>query len=570
MDGKTLGKALYENIDYESLMETVEYFSTLSRQTGTDDGEAAADYIIKKLEQKGVSVYAHKTSCYASVPGPAKLEMTGPEEKSYYVYTDCFSAKAEEITGELYYDKISEKEKIWPKNQEHRYDSFKDKIILTWDLDEDFFFQAKLRGAKAVIRINFTEADEVMVYGVSKVWGVPTPETFMFTEVLPAVIIRKRDGEELIERLSKGERVEVSLTANVNNGIYEYTMPSVYIPGEESDNYVLVAAHYDGWFKSVTDNAIGAAMIIELAAAAGNMRKQLKRGIRFLWLAGHENVPYAGSTWFADTYFRDLRDHCVGYVNIDVIGNGVEGSRMFANTTRMEGNDFTDDIIEEITGERPEYYLNMVHAADQSFWGVQVPLDIMMNCRNPGWWYHTEADTLDKMDTALIRRDTKFYVFLISRIINAGQLPVDMSAFLGEVSGYMNRLKENLAPEFDIMPAIESLEKVKGKVKELEAAIEKHKNEDLDSVYMNIAGELSRICYSDSDGYNYSMTGGGMTTEPVGELLFAEGINSETAGSEALLCYRTKFIRFRNRFVGETDKLCKMIDLQLLQWSKYA
>lgn len=563
MNGQELGKTLLEKIDYDSLMETVTYFSTLARQTGTPDGEAAAKYIVKKLQDKGVSVLEEKTSCYASVPKEGVLKLESPRQKEYYTYTDCFST-AEKVSGELYYDALSEKEGISPKEEKGRYENFKDKIVLSWDLDEMFFWKAKLAGAKGVLRINFTEADEVMVYGVSRVWGVPTPETFLYMDVLPVGIVRMKDGMELIELLKQEKAVKATLETAVDNRLFDYTMPLAHIPGE-SDNYMLVAAHYDGWFKSVTDNSIAAAMLIELAAAANGMTDQLKRGIKFLWLAGHENVPYAGSTWFVDTYFDDLKKHCVAYSNIDVIGNGIENSQMFANTTRMEGKNFADDLIEEITGSRPEYYIPMVHGADQSFWGVRIPLDIMMNCGNPGWWYHTEADTLDKVDMDIAKRDIEFYIKLIGRIVNSDQLPVDMTAFLGEVEFFMKELGEKLDPAFDLEPAMEALRKTKDKVSRLEAAIEKRPEENMDSVYMRIAGELARVCYSASDSYDYPLCGN-MMTQPVGEMGFAAGINSGNTDPEDLLCYITKFIRMRNRFAGELEKVRDQIDLQLLRW----
>ena len=566
MNDRELGKTMFERIDYDSLMETVRYFSTLSRQTGTVDGEAAAAYIIRKLQNKGVDVCEDRPLCYASIPKQGRLKVTAPDKKEIYAHTDCFSAAAENIRGEMYYDEISERKELTPKDNQSRFELFKDKIVLTWELDEDFYYKAKLHGAKGIVRINFTEADEVMIYGVSKVWGVPVPENFMFMDVLPVVVIRRKDGNELIEAARAGIKTELCVTTDVENGIFEYTMPSAYIPGAGSDNYILVAAHYDGWFKSVTDNSIAAAMIVELAGIAKQMQSELKRGIRFVWLAGHENVPYAGSTWYADEYFEELKKHCIGYVNIDVIGNGIKNSRMFVNTTRMEGNEFADDIIEEITGKRPDTYIPMVHAADQSFWGVKVPLDIMMNCGNPGWWYHTEADSLDKMDMDIAKRDINFYTELIGRIINSPQLPVDMMAFLGEVEAFMNELRNDLGEEFDIKPALKSIDMMKIKLEALEKEMASHTDEDLDEIYMNIAGELSRICCSSSDGYEYKMSGGGMMSQPVGDMFFAAGINGETAGKEDLLCYRTKFIRLRNRFTGEMEKLADMIDLQMLKW----
>ena len=38
---------------------------------------------------------------------------------------------------------------------------------------------------------------------------------------------------------------------------------------------------------------------------------------------------------------------------------------------------FTADIIEDMTGIRPNKYVTMVKGADQSFWGINVPIAIM-------------------------------------------------------------------------------------------------------------------------------------------------------------------------------------------------
>lgn len=44
------------------------------------------------------------------------------------------------------------------------------------------------------------------------------------------------------------------------------------------------------------------------------------------------NMP--GSTWYSDTYFEQLRDHCVAHINIDIAGCS-NAKQIRARTTRM-------------------------------------------------------------------------------------------------------------------------------------------------------------------------------------------------------------------------------------------
>ena len=100
----------------------------------------------------------------------------------------------------------------------------------------------------------------------------------------------------------------------------------------------------------------------------------------------------------------------------------------------MEGMDFTADIIEDMTGIRPNKYVTMVKGTDQSFWGINVPIAIMAKNEplpgnetlygkftNPGGgpWWHSVEDTIDKLDTDAVLRDYTFNTRVIASVLNA-------------------------------------------------------------------------------------------------------------------------------------------------------
>jgi len=94
----------------------------------------------------------------------------------------------------------------------------------------------------------------------------------------------------------------------------------------EQDDFVLVGGHQDSWpGEAATDNAAGNACKMELARVFMQHRDKLRRGLTFGFWTAHETGTMAGSAWYADRNWDDLRRHCVAYLQIDqpaFIGTG--------------------------------------------------------------------------------------------------------------------------------------------------------------------------------------------------------------------------------------------------------
>ena len=58
--------------------------------------------------------------------------------------------------------------------------------------------------------------------------------------------------------------------------------------------------------------------------------------MKVAWWVGHSYGRYAGSTWYCDTFFSDLRKNCVGYMDID--SPGVKGATIYDEITCMAEN----------------------------------------------------------------------------------------------------------------------------------------------------------------------------------------------------------------------------------------
>src|SRR5215217_5678332 len=260
----------------------------------------------------------------------------------------------------------------------------------------------------------------------SSVWGTPTPESARLLPRIPVLGITRADGGRLTQLLADGA-LRVRVVSNVEKQWARLPLVVATIPGAASDDFLLVGAHIDSWYEGVTDNATGNAAQLETMRALAAHAPALRCGVRFGWWPGHSTGRYSGSTWYADTHFRELREHGIGYLNID--SPGVREATIWdCRYTTGEVERLTIDAVRELAGQEPTVR-RPARAADQSFLGIglpslgayrMLPLDhpdrkIVGGSGGASWW-HTPLDTLDKADVAILADDTRLYLTLVARM----------------------------------------------------------------------------------------------------------------------------------------------------------
>ena len=305
--------------------------------------------------------------------------------------------------------------------------------------------------------------------------------------------------------------------------------------------------------------------MLEIARVIHKYQEELGRSIRIAWWSGHSDGRFAGSTWYCDQFYENLKKHCVAYINMDICGCKNTG-KIIARTTLMEGMDFTADIIEDMTGIRPNKYVTMVKGADQSFWGINVPIAIMAKNEplpgnetlygkftNPGGgpWWHSVEDTIDKLDTDAVLRDYTFNTRVIASVLNAETLPVDIPGFLDEMKKQLKEISDSsdhndfcLDPVFD---KITSLKPLAVKFGQKNRTMPKDLSDEL---IKETAGKLVRVTYSMVDEYHFepalSSAFAGSKSTFTG-LRIGMNRNRENTKPQSYLFAQTEFIRQRNR-----------------------
>lgn len=498
-----LESALLEDASFDAGWSLLERFSTLVRESGSEDEHRAADYIAAELAHMGVDHEVYEPELYLSLPRESWVELEGDridgKPPSFAVSTASGGLEAElvyvpstAITGQ--------RDLFW----RHAYDlpDVSGKVIVT----EGYAMPAAVAtfeaaGAAGQIYIN---PGQNVHWGIcTSIWGHPTTRDLARKPRTPVLAVNRPDGDRLIERAGSRVRLHVRL----EEGWYPCKLPVARIAGT-SDDFMLVHGHYDSWDVGIGDNAVGDATLLELARIFHGARHALDRSLWIAWWPGHSTGRYAGSTWFADAFALDLRKRCVGGVDIDSPGcwHATEYDEVM---WMAEAGPVCEAAIRDVTGKAPQR-LRPLRAGDYSFNQIGLTSFYMLLSNIPaeerealGFYptggcggniaWHTEDDVMDVADRENLERDLRVYIASIVRVLNAHILPYDFRETVAELDGFLAAHEADAGSRVDLSPARRELEALGEAVTDLYRRIEGGvTDEEVDAVNALLV-RLSRI-----------------------------------------------------------------------------
>jgi hypothetical protein len=539
------------------------------RLAGTKEIAKAANYIRDELEKCGLEARVDHFPIYQSYPGSAALRVTYPEERTIEALPSCHipSTLDEGLSGELVYVGAGGYE-------DYEEVGVADKIVLvdmTWAPPRPEKARIALEfGAKALIILNWGTPDNPTIQrgAIKGVWGNPTPESFQRIPRIPAINITKAAGEYLKDLCAKG-RVEVWFRADASQEWVLSNQPvGVLRAAEETDEFVLVGSHLEGWGKTAICNSSGNSTSMELARVLAQHRDKLRRNVIFAYWDGHEISEAAGSTYFVDSNWDALTQHCVAYVDIDnpgIIGTSIPNSR-----SAPELKDFMLGVVEEVFGDQGTWKMPY-KGGDQSFFGVGVPYTSFATGYTPeelerlNWaflspWLHTEADTLDKVDKQLYDRHLHFFATFILRLCNADAIPYDLTKPIALLQSQLEELK-SLATGIEVV----EFDSLLDKAAQLEAAVQalspgEQKSEEAVQVVNEAVIKVSRalsFLWTEADKYDQDPYGYWLIGKPIPRLYVPLVKMKELGAGQEFNLWKTKFVRERNRV---SDALTNALD----------
>jgi hypothetical protein len=330
------------------------------------------------------------------------------------------------------------------------------------------------------------------------VWGGPSLLNYHRIPTLPVAEIKRSDGDRLRAMLAAGP-VVVRMSTETRTGWKELRLLTATIPGPtEEASYVLAGGHLDAWHHGGTDNAGANVAMLEVARAFYRHRGQLNRGLVLAWWPGHSNGRYAGSTWFVDNRFDELRHRAVAHVNFEGLGQ-IQAKRFGANATAslagLAREVFANEVVDSVRVTPPG------RNSDQSFNGVGLPLLQLNHSRlaDDGgyWWWHTPDDTRDKVSAEVLKVDTDLYVAALARLLAQPVLPLSLSASVERLGSILRERQEIAGNHFDLTEAITRQEALLEVVQRVEAALEmRETGPELDLALVALLRPLHRVLYT--------------------------------------------------------------------------
>ena len=472
---------LLSAVSADELIELTTQVSAEVRLSGSPEELRALRLAESQLAAWGFRTRLLAHDGYISLPGPARLEVARLGELECITHSFAVSTPPSGLVAELI-DVGAGAQADWARPK------VRGRIALVDGLaTPEMARRANLAGSAAQIFINDDQLHEMIL---SPVWGSPTPDQLPLYPHTPAVSVRQSDGARIRDALASGIRT-ATITAAVATGWRTLPLLEASLPGvAEPDTFVLFAGHIDSWHYGAMDNGSANATMLHLARLLAERRSLLRRGLRVCFWSGHSHGRYAGSAWYVDHHWDELRRHCAAYVNIDSVGG--QGATLLAEGYCMaETFDLGRDVIRRYGGQ--EFAGARVgRAGDESLVGVGVPALLMTVSEQPavagatgaaaviggrsgglGWWWHTPADTLDKLDPALLARDARLYAATLFRLCAEPILPFNYAAAAAELDALVADYQQLLGDRFGLDPARERTQALRQDAAMLHDALER-------------------------------------------------------------------------------------------------
>jgi hypothetical protein len=568
LKGKELEDKVLGEYSNEEVRKHIEYLSTLIRRAGTEGELKAAKYIKSKLEEYGVDAQIYELDGYVSYPGEAEFEILSPVKislpcngRTFIPSTGPGGVEAEVI-------------RVSGKGGEEDYQGVdvRGKIVLLEPARlgrAQASYLAEEKGA--VVQIHVTpgkgERKTINMGQVRYTWGNPTPDTVDKLPKTPAISISNEDGKFLADLIGKGRVVAKLKTDAAWRGYKKIRLPIGAIKGlNEPDKYTIIGGHYCSWFFGASDNATSNSLTLEMARIFSKHRKHLSRGIKFVWWSGHEQGTYAGSTWYLDNFWDDVRDNAVAYFVMDGIGRKDSSGYEPKNTEEIRK--FHERVMKEVLGQEIQSR-RVTRGGDQSFWGMGVPSVSGMNGftaeqiaafdGEPVWYHHTAEDTLDKVDFEVLKIPFKVNVVAILRLCNNPILPFEFVTMAEQFTKRLIALQGGFGSVLNLGSSISQAEEMRRKAEVLNHRIEEDllafeksgtdkfqsKFKEINTCLMELSRILIPVLFTEAG--KYGQDSHHSSYKPIPILQPLEKINSMEPDSNEYRALHTSLVRARNK-----------------------
>jgi len=414
---------LLDQVSADRLISVTAALAQWDRVSGTEGERAGVAILRRELEGFGLTVIEHRFECLLGWPESASLRTEEGDEHPVLGHSFSPSTGPGGIDAEITFaGPAAAADLTRCRGRVALFDGHPGAASVR---------AADEAGALAAVFIQLD--DELHNAHTTPVWGNPTTRTASLLPRLPSVSIGRSNGEQLLHKAASGG-LRVHLETRTFRGWREVPLITAEIPGAaDPETFVLMSGHHDSWHRGAMDNASACATMVEVARILSARPGHLFRGLRLAFFPGHSQGTYAGSTWYADNFWEELHDRCLLQITVD--STGARGANVYRATVMPETERLGVEAIRDAIGIVPDSRPINRQQGDQSFWGCGVPsVFITLSAVPPElavnkvkgqplsgtpWFWHTPADTIDKIDPEVLRLDTR--VYLLAALRSAGR-----------------------------------------------------------------------------------------------------------------------------------------------------
>lgn len=554
-----------------SLAETLDHINRMSsrfpnRKSGQGQDLAAANYIIETMRSLGLDAALQPFETFDSEIGAAALKLGGPDGEEI-ACRPCLHVEPtppEGLTAELV--DVGAGGLADYEGKEVRGKLVLAEVSYAPATPEKARIAATM-GAAGIILMNWGQDDgtEIPWRALKSVWGNPTPESWLEIPRIAGISISRADGIRLRKRLLAGPvKLDARLTASRKWQTLHQPIAWLHAPEDapERDQFVIVSGHLDSWNPGVTDNITGMSVMLEIARLLSRRRDNLRRSVVFCFWNGHEVAEAAGSTYFVDSHWEKINRDAVAYLNIDSVG--MRGAQEFHINSCPELAAYSAGLAESVFGDRlPHKVMTLRRIGDQSFFGIGVSaangrrsygaeVVASQNGATLGWYNHTEFDTLEVMDAAVLETDLDWCSRYVHALVTEAVLPHRFVPRVLDLEVRFRAMLDGHANPADLSRIPELVALLKSEAAWLDTYLDEHATAQPDRLrvranrlLLRLARSLTFISGSASGRYGQDSYGASMLSQPVPLLACLLDYREMPADSTQARLLRTKLMRLR-------------------------
>ncbi|MFF2445883.1 M28 family peptidase [Neobacillus sp. NPDC058068] len=378
---------IIKKISADNMYNTIALLSEEPRTAGTPGELKGAQYIKSQFEKYGYETELQSFPIYDVVRNNVKgIVEIGGQNLNPYVFSGSFSG---EVTAEVV--------NVGKAIAGTVPDSVKGKIALIERGDNTFVEKIQNvldKGAVGVIMYNNT--------GTSNAFGQAS-----YGQNIPAVGITRAQGLALVDQIKAGPitaQLKVSGSGLVEKTSYNVVAKMKPHKNKDTGQIVMIGAHHDSvpGGPGANDDASGVSAVLELARVMSNM--PIDTELRFVTF-GSEEKGLLGSYHYASTLSDAEADKIVAHFQMDMIGSKDAGGDHAANGLIMYTIDGKKNLVTDLAasaGARTALgevvpYGQLGRSDHQPFHELGIPAALFIHSPLEPW-YHTPADTIDKID----------------------------------------------------------------------------------------------------------------------------------------------------------------------------